>query len=81
MVISSNVLFMTQTFIAIKDNLPHSRRNDVSRQDPVVVNYFVGIITVVNKVFGAVNDNPAVSALGYDCVLSILSFCVWYVLG
>ena len=31
------------------------------------------------SILGAINDNPAVSALGYDCVLSLISLGTWAV--
>ena len=32
----------------------------------------------VREVFGAVNNNPAVSALGYDFILHLIGFCAYF---
>lgn len=31
----------------------------------------------LSRIFSALNDNPAVSALGYDYILSLASFGTW----
>lgn len=50
----SVLLWLSQTFTALKDNNGH-----------------------VGRVLGAVNDSPAVSALGYDYMLSLVTLGFW----
>lgn len=78
--ISSVVLFVTQTILAVKDNLSDSPIHHVNGQGPIMAKRQAGVTTVVGRVFKAVNDNPAVSALGYDCVLTVISSWVWYIM-
>lgn len=35
----------------------------------------------LSRIVGALNDNPAVSALGYDFVLGLISIATWVLLG
>ncbi len=77
-VVSSAALVVIQTILAIKDNLFHSPRHLVTGQDPITSQRRAGVTTAIARVLEAVNDNPAVSALGYDYVLSVISFLTWY---
>ncbi len=78
--IASAVLITTQTVVAIRDNLPEGYKIAVPKEDSGMINHCASVGTAIVKVLGAINDNPAVSALAYDYILSIISFLMWYFL-
>ena len=78
--ISSAVLITTQTIVAIRDNLPAGQKIGAPKQNSSMINDYAGVGTATVKVLGAINDNPAVSALAYDYILSVISFLMWYLL-
>ena len=41
-------------------------------------NYQAGLDSAVSRILQALNDSPAVSTLGYDYILSVISLLTWY---
>ncbi|KAF2430981.1 hypothetical protein EJ08DRAFT_678789 [Tothia fuscella] len=77
-------LHMVKSFQAIVDEAPphrylsHNYVWNMHRTEGTATRYQQAQ-TVFSRVIGALNDNPVISQVGWDVVLSVLSLCIWAV--
>ena len=74
-------LHIARSFTAILDNTPPQRElhfNPVwSMHTEVDHNIFDHTLTVLSKIFGALNSNPIIASVGWDVLLTELTFFTW----
>lgn len=75
-------LHAKSTAVALQGNLPHARLNwlpqKLEHEDHSQLAH-IGI--AIKSILWALSDHPAVSAVGWNVILSVISMCAWTVAG